>query len=479
MSRLTVNYFYNAALTLSSYVINLILFPYVARVLGLDGIGQTGFVSDCVHYFSLFAVLGIATVGVREIAASGENIKKRSEVFSSLMAILMITTAIVLTVYLSCCFFLPRFMENQELFFIGSVILVSSSFVIEWFYQGIENFRYITLRALLIKVLYAASVFIFVRERDDVILYFALTALMFFANTAVNILYSRQFARFSISLVKIGPYLKPVLTLGVYGIMVAMYTYFTAIYLGFVADDAEVGAYQAAKKLLYLILGAFTAFTAVMFPRASALLAKDNLEEYNTKIAQSFDIVFSTAIPIVILCEVFASDIVRILSGPEFGSAVLPMQIVMPVLLLTAMAQIWVMQVLFPRRKDWVVLLGSIIGAGCGVVCSILLIRPLGAIGTAWALLLSELAGNAFGFFYALSKGLFRFPLRLLGIRVLSSLPYLILCLVVFFTMNNMWVRLATSIVLCGGWFVLCHFLILKDSFIAAQASAIISRFKR
>ena len=134
MSRLTVNYFYNAALTVSSYAINLILFPYVARVLGVDGLGQTGFVSDCVHYFMSFAVLGITTVGVREIAASGENREKRSEVFSSLMTMLMITTGIVMTGYLLCCFFLPRFIQNRELFLIGTVTLFSMSFAIEWFY---------------------------------------------------------------------------------------------------------------------------------------------------------------------------------------------------------------------------------------------------------------------------------------------------------------------------------------------------------
>lgn len=476
MSRLTVNYFYNAALTVSSYAINLILFPYVARVLGVDGLGQTGFVSDCVHYFVIFAVLGIATVGTREIAACGDNMEKRSAVFSSLTSLLMITTGIVLTVYLLSCFFLPRFCQNQELFLIGTAMLLSQSFVIEWFFQGIENFRYITIRALAIKLLYVVAVFLFVKSKGDVVMYFALTALMLLSNTVVNLWCSRRYVRFSFRLASIGKFLKPVLLVGAYAVMVSMYTSFTAIFLGFVADDAEQGAYQAAKKLLYLILGAFTAFTAVMFPRISSLLAEEKHDEYNNKIAHSFELVFAVAIPIVIYVEVFAVDIIRILSGPEFGSAVLPLRIVMPVLLLSAMAQIWIMQVLFPMRKDWVVLVGSIIGAVSGVVLSVLLIRPYGAEGTAWVLLLSEIIGNVFGFTYALVKGLFRFPFRVLGKSLLSSVPYLLLCLLVNWTIGNMWLRIGLSLLLCGVWFLTCHFVVLKESFISVQFRSILSR---
>ena len=96
MSSISTNYIFNAALTVSSYAINLILFPYVTRVLGAEGIGQAGYVSECVNYFAVFSVLGIATVGTREIAACGQDLEKRSIVFSSLVSILMGTTGIVL-----------------------------------------------------------------------------------------------------------------------------------------------------------------------------------------------------------------------------------------------------------------------------------------------------------------------------------------------------------------------------------------------
>ena len=74
MPRITTNFIYNVALTLSTYLINLLLFPYVSRVLGVDLVGKVGFVNETISYFSLFAILGIATVGIREIAACAESI---------------------------------------------------------------------------------------------------------------------------------------------------------------------------------------------------------------------------------------------------------------------------------------------------------------------------------------------------------------------------------------------------------------------
>ena len=202
MSSISTNYIFNAALTVSSYAINLILFPYVTRVLGAEGIGQAGYVSECVNYFAVFSVLGIATVGTREIAACGQDLEKRSIVFSSLVSILMGTTGIVLFLYLCACFVVPRFIQDQNLFLLGSSVLVSMSFLMEWFYQGIERFKYITIRTLAIKMLYVVAVFILVRSKEDVIVYFSLTALMSVLNALVNILTTRRLVHFSFSLAK-------------------------------------------------------------------------------------------------------------------------------------------------------------------------------------------------------------------------------------------------------------------------------------
>ena len=211
MARITTNFIYNVTLTLSSYLINLVLFPYVSRVLGVDMVGKVGFVNDTVSYFSLFALMGVATVGIREIAACGEDRGKRSKVFSSLMAIVLLLTALVLMIYLAAILVVNRFQADRSLFVMGAGTLFFTSLLIEWLYQGMEDFRYITIRSVLVKLAYAAAVFLVVRRPEDYRTYFALTVGAVVVNAIVNLAYSRRFVRFSFREAEVRPFLKPVL----------------------------------------------------------------------------------------------------------------------------------------------------------------------------------------------------------------------------------------------------------------------------
>ena len=477
MPRITTNFIYNVALTLSTYLINLVLFPYVSRVLGVDMVGKVGFVNDTIGYFSLFALMGIATVGIREIAACGEDRERRSRVFSSLMALVGIMTAVVMAVYLGSLFVVNRFQADRNLFIIGTGSLLFTSMLIEWFYQGLENFRYITIRSILVKLVYAAAVFLTVRHPEDYQLYFLLTVGAVVVNAIINIGYSRRFATLSFRNVDLKAYLKPVFSLGLYKIMVSMYTTFNVVYLGFVAADAEVGYYYAAKKLFYILLGLFSAFTAVMLPRMSSLVEKRQEEEFHRKIGQTFDLVFAIGIPMTLFLVVMAPQIIGLMSGPGYEGAVLPMRIISPVLLLSSMAQIWVIQVLMPLKQDRIILLSSAIGAVTGIVINILLVGWLGAVGSAIVLLCSELAGNLLSFIFAVRKGYLQFPLKQAGIFILGAIPYVLCCLPGFLMAGN-FPALAVSAVLCLLYFFLFNFVIYKDSSVSVFGRSVLSHLR-
>ena len=477
MPRITTNFIYNVALTLSTYLINLVLFPYVSRVLGVDMVGKVGFVNDTIGYFSLFALMGIATVGIREIAACGEDRERRSRVFSSLMALVGIMTAVVMAVYLGSLFVVNRFQADRNLFVIGTGSLLFTSMLIEWFYQGLENFRYITIRSILVKLVYAAAVFLTVRHPEDYQLYFLLTVGAVVVNAIINIGYSRRFATLSFRNVDLKAYLKPVFSLGLYKIMVSMYTTFNVIYLGFVAADAEVGYYYAAKKLFYILLGLFSAFTAVMLPRMSSLVEKRQEEEFHRKIGQTFDLVFAIGIPLTLFLVVMTPQIIGLMSGPGYEGAVLPMRIISPVLLLSSMAQIWVIQVLMPLKQDRIILLSSAIGAVTGIVINILLVGRLGAVGSAIVLLCSELAGNLLSFIFAVRKGYLQFPLKQAGIFILGAIPYVLCCLPGFLITGN-FPALAVSAVLCLLYFFLFNFVIYKDSSVSVFGRSVLSHLR-
>ena len=393
------------------------------------------------------------------------------------MALVGIMTAVVMAVYLGSLFVVNRFQADRNLFIIGTGSLLFTSMLIEWFYQGLENFRYITIRSILVKLVYAAAVFLTVRHPEDYQLYFLLTVGAVVVNAIINIGYSRRFATLSFRNVDLKAYLKPVFSLGLYKIMVSMYTTFNVIYLGFVAADAEVGYYYAAKKLFYILLGLFSAFTAVMLPRMSSLVEKRQEEEVHRKIGQTFDLVFAIGIPMTLFLVVMAPQIIGLMSGPGYEGAVLPMRIISPVLLLSSMAQIWVIQVLMPLKQDRIILLSSAIGAVTGIVINILLVGRLGAVGSAIVLLCSELAGNLLSFIFAVRKGYLQFPLKQAGIFILGAIPYVLCCLPGFLITGN-FPALTVSAVLCLLYFFLFNFVIYKNSSVSVFGRSVLSHLR-
>jgi len=467
MSSVSKNFAYNLVLTLSTYVINLVITPYVTRVLGVEMIGRTGFVMQTVLYFSLFAVLGVATVGVREISACGNDFEKRSATFSSIFSLVMLTTLATLLVYISCIIFVPRFHADRELMIMGAVSLLFNTMLIEWFYQGMENFRYITIRKLAINILYAAAVLLLVHKPEDYHLYYFLTVAVVVVNALVNLLHSRKFVRFGVKRIDLKAFARPIFYLGLYGIMTAMYTTFNSMFLGFVHSDEIVGYYYLSTKIYAIILGVLTAFTTVMLPRMSALVAEHKEDEFRSNLNNSFDIVFTFSLPLIAGGIIMAPQIIRILSGPGYEGAILPMRLIMPVILITGCAQIWVTQTLMPLKKDKVLLVCAIIGAVVGVTANFLLVPSLGAVGSALVVLIAELVANSVSLTYAVRKGILVFPAARLLKYLVLSIPYFLICLLVSTFIDSYWLSFIVAVLACFAYFVIMNRWLVNDSVVS------------
>lgn len=464
MAKIAENVIYNVALTLSTFLINLVLFPYVSRVLGVDYVGKIGFVNNVITYFSLFSLWGIRSLGIREIAACGNDAQKRSEVFSSLLGFLIIATSFVTIIYILAVFTVPRFRVDHSLLIIGSISLFFTSFLIEWFYQGMENFKYITIRNVVIRIIYAVLVFFLINSPDNYLLYFGLTVAVVLVNAAINLIYSRNFVRFSIKAINIKQYMKPLFSLGLYNIVLSMYTTFNVIYLGFVCTDTEVGYYYTSTKIYQIIIGFVSAFTGVMMPRISNLLNTHQELEANAKIKKSIELMLFVSIPLAIFFFCMAPHVVSLISGAGYEGAVMPMRIIMPIIIVASLAQIWVIQILIPRKKDNVVLISATIGAVVGITANLLLVKSLGAVGSAIVLLLSELCGNTYSLIYAIKHHYLEFPKDLIRQIIPYSLIFIVICVTTMF-INNIY-SLFACLLICTVFFYVYHTTIFRNGVI-------------
>lgn len=453
------NFAYKSALTISTYLMNFITFPYVSRVLGVERIGLVSFVDNAVSYFLLFATMGVAILGVREIATVKENRNKCNRVYSNILGMNILFTIVTLIIYFAFIILVADFNRYKELFYVGGAKILFTAFLVEWYFTGIENFRYITIRSLLIKLLYVIAVFILIRTEDDYTLYFVLTVLVVIINAIINMVYIRKFVNLIKHELFSKKYIKQNLSLGIYSIMTSMYLTFNVMFLGFCSTNTEVGYYTTAFKLYSVILGFFTAFTNVMLPRMSSLLAEGEKERFQNLIDKSFEVMCTFSIPLILYSFVMAPQIIYTLSGSGYEGAILPMRIIMPAILFVGIAQVLAVQVLMPMHKDRVLFIASLFGATLSLLINLILVPHWYSIGSAIVLLCSEFVVTIVYLIYVLRVKLFDIRWKTIWINFVYSLPIVLICFICKTFVVNNYISVVLSIIfslLCWGGIQIC-----------------------
>ena len=340
------NFIFNSLLTVSGYVFTLLTYPYISRVLGLSNVGIVNFVDGLINYFILFAMMGVGTVGIREVAINKNDRNELSKTFSGVITLNTISTLIAIAVLLTAMYTVPTLYPYRDLLYIGVCKLLFNILLVEWFFTGLEDFAYITKRTIAIKFLYVASVFLLVREASDYKIYYLLCVLTVIVNGLVNIVYCRKFISFTLRGLTIRPYLNTFFSIGFYVIIGSMYTSFNVAWLGFVSGTDEVGYYTTATKLHTVILALLTAFQNVMFPRVTSLLAEGKRDEYHEKLHVAVDSLLAFSFPIVITAIIFGPQILHLLVGDGYEGAYLPFRIIMPLIFVIGYEQIVCIQIL-------------------------------------------------------------------------------------------------------------------------------------
>ena len=366
------NFMMNMILTVSSFVFPLITFPYVSRVLLVEGNGYVSFATSVLTYFTMFASLGIPSYGIRACAQVRDDRKELSRVTQELFIINIITTIVVSIVFVITLFTVPQFKEQQTLLWINGASLILNAVGVNWFYSAMEQYSYITVRSIIFKIASIILMFIFVRQQKDYIIYGAITV---FATSGSNLLNFVNLRKF-IDLKPVGNYrfkrhLKPILYFFAASAATSVYTNLDTVMLGFMNTQTEVGLYSAAVKLKTVLVTAVTSLGTLLLPRLSYYIVNKMEDKLRDMI-------------------VFARDSILVLSGEAFLGAVIPMQILMPTLVFIGFSNITGIQILVPEGKEKFLLISIAAGALLNLILNAIWIPYWGATGAAISTTIAE-----------------------------------------------------------------------------------------
>ena len=460
--------FYNVLLAISQVFFPLITFPYLARTLGPEHVGVLNFAESIAKYFVMLAALGIPIYGIREIAKVQNELKERTKIFAEIFTINLICTLGLSFLFLAAVFFIPQLNNEKILFYWTIAYFFFQVFYFEWFFNGMNQFKFIAIRQFIIRFFFIIFVFVLIKSQFDYVNYMrmqfglsVLLAIINFNNLSKHISLNKE----TFSNLDLRKHIKPLLYIFLTIFSISIYFSLDTILLGFLANNESVGYYSTALKLNKLIIAVFGAVTVAIFPSLINLYHSQQIEKFRELIRQVFFVLVSLSIPAIVIFISCAKEIVHVLFSQNFDRSILPLQITAPLILIVSLSSIFGFQVLNALAKDRQILYSAIIGMSVSVVLSILLVPSLMEVGEAITILVTELSVSV-SFIYFTKKyfkvgGLTNMFLK----QLVGALPYIVFVIIFKSIIADSIIVLTSISIISLIWFCIYHLFILKNSY--------------
>lgn len=381
----------NMVLTVSNMFIGIITIPYVTRVLSVEGYGDVSFAQNLSIWLSTICLVGIPAYGVRECARVRNDQRVLAGLVRELLIIITFFTVIVLGAFAICICIIPRFKELSPLMWMFLVSTLLQSYGVEWYYQAVEQYQYITIRSVIFKLLSLISTFLFVRHTSDWLIYGAIFALMVCGNNVLNLLRLFRTLHFHhLAPLSLRRHAKPLCSFAVMTIASSTYIAFDSVLLGMLnTSNAQVAFYQLAAKLKNICWQVVNAIVGVLIPRL-AFYIKNEPKKYGELLKRGYNFTLNLCLGIMFFLFIYAQPLVVMFSSSKYLDASLPVRIIGIVNFFSCMSYFFGLCILTPLGREGRYATANLIGVPISFILNILLDNHFGAVGASLAILVAE-----------------------------------------------------------------------------------------
>lgn len=311
------------------YILAFITFPYLVRVLQVENFGAVVFTQGIIQYFVLFTDYGFNLLGPREIAQH-DSIKERGKIFASIFCAKLILLLISTIVFI-CMLIGAKYINDIDITLYSVVYLMVIGNVIFpiWFFQGIQQMRYITIVNIIGRFLSVVCIFYFVKAPSDYILAGLFQAIVpLIAGICSWIILWKKYRE-----VFILPKFQSVKQIFIDAweiftstIAINLYTASNIVFLGLLTNNTIVGYFSGAQKIIQNINQLISPVTQAIYPYVSKTASNSKNEAL--KFLRKIVLILGGGNFIgSILIFIFAEWIVDILLGAGYEQSVLLLRI--------------------------------------------------------------------------------------------------------------------------------------------------------
>ena len=346
------NIFFKLLLNIFNLIIPILIGPYALRVLGPENMGTVNFSQTIYGYFYIFAGFGVYQYGLREVSRVRDNKEKLSSVFTNLFIFTLITNIITVAIYV---IFIHNSYYGSQTYVACMIMtfnLVANVFYIEWLNEALENFGFITIKTIVVRIIYVILLLTTVRTSDNLKEYMIVLVLYTLLNNLLSFIYIKRRIKFNFSNIKLKRHIKPMFLVVILSNANVLYTQLDRLMLGQFVSTVSVAYYATAQNISTMINTLLLTVITVTIPRLSNYVANDSDEEYLTLLDKISKLYFLFLFPASIGMFLLSKEIILLYGGSEYMASVPIMMVFSLYIISLGYDTILSNQVMYTRRKE-------------------------------------------------------------------------------------------------------------------------------
>ena len=358
--------------------------------------------------------------------------------------------------------------------------MLANCFDISWFFQGLEEFKKTVTRNTIVKLISVISIFTFVKDSNDLGIYFGIYVLSnLIGNCSLWVYLPKYLKRLKANQLNVIQHIKPTIGLFIPQIAVQVYTILDKTMIGsIISDKSEVGYYEQAQKIIKILLTVITSLGTVMMPRIANTFASGEKEKINEYMKKSFNMVFLLAFPMIFGIITVSKAFVPVFFGTGYDKVAILMSVISPIILLIGLSNVTGTQYLLPTKRQKEYTISVVFGAIINLILNACLIWKYGAIGASIGTVLAELTVTSVQIFFTRNDFHWREIIKTAFNYLIASLAMFIVCLIIGKYIERNIISLIVQVI-TGGCVYVVVLLILKDNMVMEVLGRVKNIIKR
>lgn len=314
----------------------LLVIPYIVLICGEEGYGKIGVGMALAFFIMVFIDYGSEITGVKQVAVNRENKSRLENIFITTYTAKLILLFFILSIVSILFYFISYFNQDKNLFFMSLSMVVGQFINPTWFFQGIENFKWITIVNILSKIIYLAGIFIFIHEPSDYIYCNLIWGIGMIVANGISFIYILNTHSFSFMNTKKEDVLKLIkdnFSIFSSQIFVSLQMYSPIVLISFFGGNTMAGQYKIIDQIIVIFKTYILLFFNYVYPRVCYLLDRSKHEAMRFwKIYNGLNFIF-IAISMLFI-SLFTTEVVTYFNPKEIQeiASLLKIAVLIPVL---------------------------------------------------------------------------------------------------------------------------------------------------